>query len=123
MAKIDSFEQYRQDIIFAAGAIYAAEHAGQEPDLDETKINIVPTVVDGTESARRDAERREGEVNVAARALARISFLQDIRDQGGFKGALARVEIGLTSIIDRRYIGAAMRKGLPDVVRGKKPLE
>lgn len=111
------FDQYTQAITMAAGAMYAAEREGNELAVGQGFVSVLPQDVgDGSRKALAEAERAQAQFNVAARAVARVALLKDDIEQGGAKGAVARFELGVTKLIDRRYLKGSDK--IVDTIRG-----
>lgn len=109
----DPFTRYSGEIVSAACELYHAERTGTEPDPMASRVALPQNIGDASPEAMRNALRAEAEVNVAAKAVARLAMLGDQRDRGGISGKLAGFEIRLTSLFDRRYIRGALLPGGP----------
>ncbi len=125
---INPFVEYQPSILMAAAEIYRAQREGVEPDPDVSRVMIMPSNLGevslhgmiSDESLRR-AQVAEAQVNVAARAVARMALFADDIDAGGIKSVPVRFEAGLTRLFERKYIKDALASGLVDTIRGKKP--
>lgn len=114
-------EQHRSAVLQAAGEIYRANIEGSVPSPDLGTVHVSLELGDATTKELEAARDFESELNVAARAIARVA---DVRDAAEGGDVLAKLELLLTGVADRRYLGG--RKGdvlkpggLVDNVRGK----
>ena len=114
----DEFVNYSQAITFAAGRIYAADKGGVDLESNNDDTIVPLNLGDGSPEALVKAQHADAKFNVAARAVARVALLQDDIEGGGIKGIAARVEYGLTRIIERKYLRNA--DPIIDTIRGKK---
>lgn len=98
------FDQYRGEISLAAGVIYRATRAGEQPDPQRSRVHMeMPDDFDDPESLLR-AEIKEARINQSARSIARLATLADTIERGGIVGALAKVETVLTKLIERAQL-------------------
>ena len=114
------FEQYRSAILPAALNLYFAKKNGDELPEELARVMLPQNVGDTSPTAMRLAEAQEARVNVAVRSIARIALLRDTVDERNFiTGLPARLEVALSSIIDRPYLGGELGTGgLVEQVRG-----
>lgn len=121
MSQQNPFEQYSQAITMAAGAMYVNMQNPNLVDRGNDHVTMLPqNLGDVSKEAIADAVRAEAELMVAARAVARIAILQDEIEQGGAKGAVARIENKLTRFVDRKYLKGS--DTIIDTIRGKNNL-
>ena len=114
----DEFVDYPQAITFAAGRIYAADKAGEPIDNIHEDSMLPLNLGDGSPEALVKAQHADAKFKVAARAVARVAMLQDDIEGGGIKGIAARVEYGLTRIVEGKYLKNA--GPIIDTIRGKR---
>jgi len=98
------FIDHQSAILLTAAEIYRARAAGLEPGTDMTNVSLVPTFDMEDPDAVRHAERTQAEIDVAARAVARLALVEDRIEKGGILGRVARVERVATHLMERRYI-------------------
>lgn len=100
----NTFVSEREAILMAAAELYQADQGNIAADPEAARVTLLNPVIGEGPHALRDAELHEARVNVAARAIARLAGLQDRREQGGFGGKVAALEIGVTKVIERPYL-------------------
>ncbi len=128
------FKQHRQAILTAAFNTYMAEKGNVQIADDDKRVMLPLNLGDASPKAYRDALREQKKVDVAASAICRVALLRDAAEQPVVEGGVveqiksiptrlgalaASVELRLTAVADRMYIGDELGPdGLVEIVRG-----
>lgn len=121
LSKIEApFKQHSDAIVAATIEIRRADQEGVDPDPNISRVSLALNLGDASPEEVRQARLAEAHLNVGARVVARAANLMDTQESGGFPGVIARVELFLTKLIERKYLEDALTPGGPvDRVRGK----
>lgn len=115
------FERHRSAILATAANLYAKEKEGADIAESDLHVMLPLDLGDMSEDAYRNALREQSQVDVAAKALARVALLRDDVERGRnpIKRIAARIDLATTRIADRGYIGGELGPdGLVEQIRG-----
>lgn len=126
MPRTNEFEQDKMGILTRAGKLYHLQREGKIPEyqiIRETRdIGYVPVIAeDSPTQAMKAGQLREKQIEVAARAVARLADLKDRADAGGIGGLFARFEVFITTKAEYFYLrGVGNAGGIVDTIRRGK---